>query len=58
MVTANAPVGIPSKKDYINFGSDSALMSLIGNGKSALATSYRIVFECLSQVAFEMGGWN
>ena len=58
MVTANAPVGIPSKKDYINFGSDSALMSLIGNGKSTLASSYRVVSKCLSHEAIEMGGWN
>lgn len=29
-----APVGLPAKKDYINFSADSALMQLIGGGKS------------------------
>ena len=29
-----APVGLPPKKDYINFGADQVLMQLIGGGKS------------------------
>ena len=35
-----APVGLPSKKDYVNFSADSALMQLIGGGKS-------LSFSCL-----------
>ena len=29
-----APVGLPPKKDYINFGADQVLMQLIGGGMS------------------------
>lgn len=29
-----APVGLPPKKDYINFSADQVLMQLIGGGKS------------------------
>lgn len=28
-----APIGVPSKKDYINFSADSTLMQLIGSGE-------------------------
>ena len=28
-----APVGLPPKKDYVNFTADSTLMQLIGGGK-------------------------
>ena len=36
-----APVGLPSKKDYVNFSADSALMQLIGGGKSLSLLQYR-----------------
>ena len=51
MVTANAPVGLPPKRDYINFSSDSALMSLIGSGKWLIQELSQLTWTCRSRAS-------
>ena len=49
-----APVGLPSKKDYINFGADQVLMQLIGGGMSAPSLLYNDLFFVIRHAHLRM----